>query len=84
MENIKHTFRIAERKQNEFWRGAITGVMYAFGSTSEEEFRWWWLLDDGGRIGFECTLECSSDLFTKIVEYINGVIPGDVFEYVGE
>ncbi len=78
----KHNFTLHWRKQDEFWRGAITGAMWAFGSTlpDGESFRWWWESVYTNYQKWTCTVECSEELFIKIREYIDSVIPGSVFE----
>ena len=77
-----HKFTISPNKQDEFWRGAITGAMWAFGNTLPEgkNFKWWW---EGAYTNFKrwtCAVECSKDMFIRMKEYINNIIPGTVFE----
>jgi hypothetical protein len=78
----KHNFTIHERKQGEFWKGAITGAMWAFGSTlpNGESFKWWWESVYANFQEWTCTVECSEEMFVKIKEYIDNIIPGTVFK----
>ena len=78
----EYRFTLHELKQCDFWRGAVSGAMWAFGKTlpDGECFRWWWGYEDGQQ-SWTCKLECSAEQFKKIKEYIDYVIPGEVFDW---
>lgn len=81
MEKKRYRFTLHERKHGDFWRGAVSGAMWAFGRTlpDGESFRWWWVADGSGQESWACELECSAEQFEKIKEYIDNTIPGTVF-----
>lgn len=78
-----YRFTLIAWKQADYWRGAVSGAMWAFGRTlpAEKSFSWWWGYENGQQ-SWTCKVECIDyELFSEIKKYIDNVIPGDVFDW---
>ena len=80
MGNKKHQFTLHGGRQYEYWRGVVSGLMYAFGNMTGERFSWIWGYDEDGWQSYTCKIECSEELFVKIKEYISQTIHTYIFE----